>query len=424
MKGWKMVDVSQIVEENEASIQTGPFGTQLKASDYQSEGFPVINVRNIGLGQELNATLEHIGDHMAVKLKQHKLQFGDIVFSRKGAVERHLLITKKQNGYYQGSDCIRLRITSKDINKKFLSYFFLTEGHKQWMEAQGSFGATMGSLNQGIIKRIKFPLPPLPIQKKIAGVLSGYDELIENNNRRIAILEKMAEEIYREWFVRVRFPGHENTKIVKGVPEGWAVKRVKDIGTVVTGKTPSTAEPKYYTGKYSFIKTPDMHGNLFILQTEETLSEDGFRSQPTQILPEGSICVSCIGTGGIVTITTEKSQTNQQINSVISNKDYYLPWAFFTLCSLKETIKMFGSTGTTMTNLSKNKFANLKIFFPLNELLKQFHDVTIPLLEKHKTLLKANQNLKKTRDALLPRLISGKLDVENLDITLPPGMHS
>lgn len=122
------------------------------------------------------------------------------------------------------------------------------------MEAQGSFGATMGSLNQGIISRINFPLPPLPIQRKIAGILSAYDELIENNNRRIAILEKMAEEIYREWFVRMRFPGNENVKVVKGVPEGWEVKKVGDIGKVVTGKTPPTINPSFYNGNTHSLK--------------------------------------------------------------------------------------------------------------------------------------------------------------------------
>lgn len=165
MKNIDYSSIKEFVEKSEASIQTGPFGTQLKASDYQSSGTPVINVRNIGYGKELQASIEYISEKLVDKLKQHKLAQGDIVFARKGAVDRHLLVAAKQEGYLQGSDCIKLRLKSKEVSKKFLSYYFLTEGHKRWMEAQGSFGATMGSLNQGIINRISF-LSPLSQSRK------------------------------------------------------------------------------------------------------------------------------------------------------------------------------------------------------------------------------------------------------------------
>src|SRR5262249_32386442 len=183
-------------------------------------------------------------------------------------------------------------------------------------------------------------IPDLPVQRQIAAILSAYDELIENNKRRIALLEKMAEEIYREWFVRLRFPGHEKVKKVKGVPEGWIIDRVDSIGKVVTGKTPPTSISRYYGEPYLFIKTPDMHGNMFVFESEERLSQAGLDSQPSQTIPEGSICVSCIGTGGIVSITTSKCQTNQQINSVVLRDKSDLEWAFFTLRNLRETIRM------------------------------------------------------------------------------------
>jgi type I restriction enzyme S subunit len=222
-----------------------------------------------------------------------------------------------------------------------------------------SSGAAQPQLPIKDLKRIKFPLPPLPTQKKIAAVLSAYDDLIENNNRRIAILGKMAEEIYREWFVRMRFPGHEKVKFHKGVPEGGKVEKVNKLGKIITGKTPSTKVSKYYNGNYLFIKTPDMHGNMFVFETEETLTEEGLKSQPSQTIPKNSVCVSCIGTGGVVSITTGTCQTNQQINTLVLRKESDLEWAFFTLRNLKETIRLFGATGTTMTNLSKGKFSSM-----------------------------------------------------------------
>ena len=107
------------------------------------------------------------------------------------------------------------------------------------------------------------------------------------------------------------------SRVKKGVPEGWEIEEVNSLGKIVTGKTPSKSILKYYNGDYSFIKTPDMHGNLFVFQTEETLTKDGIESQHSQTLPKNSICVSCIGTGGVVSITTSVCQTNQQINSVV-----------------------------------------------------------------------------------------------------------
>jgi type I restriction enzyme S subunit len=166
-----------------------------------------------------------------------------------------------------------------------------------------------------------------------------------------------------------------------------------------------------------------MHGNIFIFETEETLSQDGLNSQSSQTIPEGSICVSCIGTGGIVSITTSKCQTNQQLNSIVLKDKSDLEWAFFSLRNLRETIQMFGSTGTTMTNLSKGKFSSLKILRPNKVIVLDYHALVCPMFEEIKCILQQTKVLIRTRDLLLPRLISGKLSVENLAIQFPPGME-
>jgi len=264
------------------------------------------------------------------------------------------------------------------------------------------------------IKKVLIPLPRVPEQQRIASILSAYDDLIEVNNKRIALLEQMAEQIYKEWFVRMRFPGYQDAEFEKGVLKGWEVKQIKNFGKVVTGKTPSTTNSRYYGGNYPFIKTPDMHGNIFVLGTEETLTEDGFRSQKSQVLPANAISVSCIGTGGIVSITPCACMTNQQINSLILDNQKQLEFLFFTFRGLKTMIEMFGSTGATMTNLSKGKFENLKLIKPTDELIEKFHNYTHPILKSIRNLSEQQIILKKTRDLLLPRLISGKLRVKDI----------
>ena len=312
------------------------------------------------------------------------------------------------------------RIDEGKLNKQFLYYLLntLTKSFNAF-----SYGAAIQNINTDILRNTEFRIPTLNVQKNIAAIFSAYDELIENNQQRIALLEKMAEEIYREWFVRLRFPGHEKVKKVKGVPEGWEIDRVDSIGKIVTGKTPSTDNPRYFGGPYFFIKTPDMHGNIFIVETEEMLSQNGLDSQPSQTIPRGSICVSCIGTGGIVSITTSECQTNQQINSVVVRNPSDLEWAFFTLRNLREAIQMFGATGATMTNLSKGKFSSLKILRPNKSIVLKYHALVNPIFVQMQSILQQTMILRSTRDLLLPRLISGKLSVEHLDIQFPPGME-
>lgn len=207
---WNNITVGDLVERAEAEVKTGPFGTQLRASDYVETGTPVINVRNIGFGNIRHDKLEYIPDDVVTRLSGHLLRKGDIVFGRKGAVERHVYITDAQNRWFQGSDCLRLRLLSEaNVLSKYLSFTFLTHEHQSWMMQQCSHGATMASLNQDIIKRIPLRLPSIEQQKIIVDILSTYDDLIENNTRRIEILEEMARRLYEEWFVHFRFPGHE-----------------------------------------------------------------------------------------------------------------------------------------------------------------------------------------------------------------------
>lgn len=285
-----------------------------------------------------------------------------------------------------------------------------------------TMGATQDNLS--VSKLLTFPIPKLHInvQNKIAAIISVYDDLIESNKHSITLLENMAEEIYREWFVRFRFPDYKNTNFVKGTPKDWEQKRIDSLGRVATGKTPATSNEKYYGGDIHFVKTPDMHGNMFISKTEERLTEDGLNSQPSQIIPENSISVSCIGTAGVVSITTQECSTNQQINSVSLTKKEDLEWAYFTFKALKQTILAFGATGATMTNLSKGKFAGIKPIVPPEGLRLAFHEIVSPIFDEIKTLMLTNDNLTETKNRLLPRLISGKLSVEELNIELPPSM--
>lgn len=290
-------------------------------------------------------------------------------------------------------------------------YYFLQMMHLENFNA----GAGVPTLNQNHLHKLKIKVPATyDEQEKVASVLSNYDTFIEINTKRIKLLEESARELYKEWFVRMRFPGYETTKFVKGIPEGWKYSSLQSFGRIETGKTPSMKKPEYYGGDYLFIKTPDMYDSMFVFDTAETLSEVGNNCQKKKLLPVNSIMVSCIGSTnvGTVAINAKQGHTNQQINSIILHNQEWLTWLYFTCESLKPTIEMYGATGSTMTNLSKGKFENLKVIEPTSNNIRQFNRLGSPLFEEIKNLLLQNQTLVATRNRLLPRLLSGELKVK------------
>jgi len=317
-----------------------------------------------------------------------------------------------------GQRTVLVRPDKAKINPQYLCYYLLGD-YAQGLFHGSSGGATVPHLNMKDIRALPIPsLPPLETQRRIASILSAYDDLIENNTRRIAILEEMARRIYEEWFVHFRFPGHEQVKMVESelglIPEGWKVKTVADFGKVVTGKTPSKSDPENFGDDVPFIKTPDMHGNLFCTSTGESLSAQGAESQKGKTLPANSLCVSCIGTAGVVSITTRPAQTNQQINAVVLNEQRNREFLYFALVGLRETINLYGANGATMVNLNKSKFEGLKIVYGDSSTVDHYHAVASPIFQEILVLQKKNANLRTTRDLLLPKLISGELDVSNL----------
>jgi len=195
------------------------------------------------------------------------------------------------------------------------------------------------------------------------------------------------------------------------IPEGWEVVKVSDIGKIVCGKTPSTKIPEYYGIDISFITIPDMHNNIFATTTQKKLSYLGANSQKNKTLPPNTICVSCIATPGLVIITTENSQTNQQINSVILdelNEIYYWFWIFRNLNNI---IKASGSGGSVLINLSTSRFSELRILSSAKKLRQLYHLCIMPFFERVLMGLQENITLTILRDTLLPKLISGELRV-------------
>ena len=339
-----------------------------------------------------------------------KFSDGDVLMARitpcleNGKISRAKLPDDCKSGY--GSTEFFVFRGMKGVTDTDYIYYLLNTDYMKQMAVNSMTGASgRQRADIGFIKRIKWPFPSYDKQIEISKVLNVYDDLIEKNLERIALLEHASEEIFREWFIRFRFPGHEREHFHDGIPTSWCIQRIEDFGRIETGKTPSMEIEQYYGDEIMFIKTPDMHGNTFVLNTEEMLSQLGSDSQPKKLLPARSIMVTYIGTGGVVAINADRAHTNQQINSIVLKDDRYLEWLFFSCKRLKPTIELFGATGTTMTNLSKGKFSRLKIITPSEDLIIRFHEEVNDILGRILILQKENQELIRQRDRLAKHLI-------------------
>ena len=404
---WEIAKLGDISK----NIQTGPFGSQLHQSDYSECGIPVVMPRDLVGGKISEESIARVDKTHVERLCRHKIEVGDILYSRRGDVGRCAHVTKKEEGWLCGTGCLRVTIDSEKADSRFVFFQLQHPDTVGWVEKH-AVGATMLNLNTTILSSVPIRLPALEIQKRIADILSAYDDLIENNQKQIKLLEEAAQRLYKEWFVDLRFPGHENTKIVDGVPEGWNECTVENFGTVITGKTPPTSNKEYYTnGKVPFVTIPDMHNVVYPLKTEKRLTIEGAQTQKNKYIPPNSVMISCIGTVGLVSIATEVCQTNQQINSIILNNEDDLYFFYESMLRMKDLLDGLGSNGATMTNVNKSKLEKLIIISPSKDIVKQYNDVCKPLFESALNLSRKNVYLKNMREGLLPKLMSGEAEI-------------
>lgn len=395
-------------------LYDGPHATPKPA-----ESGPVfLGIKNITEDGRLDLTnVRHISEDEFPKwTKRVTPQAGDIVFSYEATLHRYAIIPEGFHGCL-GRRMALIRPNKDKVNTEYLFNYFFTD---QWRTEVSKYiltGATVDRIPLTKVPDFEVTVHERGEQDEVAEVVSNYNNLVENNSRRIAILENMAQSLYREWFVKFRFPGNESCQfkdsLLGEIPKMWKVGIIKDLGVVHTGKTPSKNKNEYYASNdVPFLKTPDMHGSVFSAEIRDYLSYEGADSQKNKYIPKNSICVSCIGArAGVVTITASVVQTNQQINSIILNDISMREYFYLFAVSLHDKIHAIGSSGATMTNVSKGKFETIEVIIPSKEILDRFNLALKSQFDLILNLQKRNNNLKKQRDMLLPKLISGSISI-------------
>lgn len=274
-------------------------------------------------------------------------------------------------------------------------------------------GSAVPSLTVPVIEDVDILLPSKLTQDRIVAILKSIDDKIEVNRRINENLEQQAQALFKSWFVD--FEPFKDKPFVESelgmIPQGWKVCPLYEFGQIVCGKTPSKTNPNYYYGDVPFIKIPDMHNKIYVIETEDHLSSEGDKSQVKKRIPPYSILVSCIATVGLCVMNTQESHTNQQINSIIPFNDFSRYYLYQTLSSMSEYIKNLGRGGTATLNVNTRVFSNIRILNPYPEVLKTYSSLVRPLFIQIEHNEKENNCLAELRDALLPRLMSGETNV-------------
>ncbi len=300
---------------------------------------------------------------------------------------------------------------------RFLSYFLSTLRLQNF-----DTGASNPTLNRNHLHKIKVIAPAPKEQEKITAILAAYDDMIANNQRRIALLESMAEEIYREWFIRMRFPGYEMASHEKGMPLGWQASTAAAMVHVQGGGTPSTEVSQYWGGDIPFFSPKDSHDGAYCMHTEQRITELGLENCASRLFPKSTIFITARGTVGNLVLAGEPMAMNQSCYALVPKIDKEPYFVFTGLKCAVDVIKGVSNSGV-FDNVVMDTFKIIPLINPGDALRKRYNHVAGPIYEQSLMLRRSNMSLSTTRDALLPRLISGKLRVDSLDIQFPPSMQ-
>lgn len=396
-------------------IRTGPFGTQLHKSDYVDDpaATPVVMPKDMSDGKIDSSAIARVDAEAVERLSPHILSKGDIVLGRRGEIGRRAWTSDTEEGWLCGTGSMRISVNgSEQVRPRYLFYFFGLNQTIGWLKGH-SVGATMSNLSAGVVQQLPVRYPPLALQDAIVEVLDSLDTLIENNRRRIEILEEMARLLYREWFVHFRFPGHGDVELVDSeiglIPEGWEASRLDKVCSLVMGQSPKSEYCNDIGEGLPFHQGVSGFGSRFPTHTKWTMVDK-------RVAEPGDILFSVRAPVGRINVAPDCLVVGRGLSAIRALDGYQN----FLLMQLKDKFAEEDSMGggTIFNAVTKKDMESILLLKPDCSLAESFEAVSAPMADLIANLSKQNRALREARDLLLPRLVSGELDVSELDFEL------
>ena len=395
---WKEVRLGDV-----ADVQTGPFGSQLHKDNYVNKGTPIVTVEHLGNKWFTSQNLPMVSDEDKLRLAKYCSQEGDVIFSRVGSVDRCSYVSKEYSGWLFSGRCLRVRPRS-GINPEYLYYFLTNEGTKQYIR-NIAVGATMPSINTKLLNEVPVKIPSLPDQCRIASILSSLDRKIELNNKINADLEEMAQAIFKNWFVD--FEPFKDGKFVDSelgmIPEGWKVGTLGDIAEITMGQSPAGNSLNENREGMIFYQGSSDFGFRFP-------SIRVFTTEPKRLAVANSVLFSVRAPVGDINVAKEECCIGRGVASIKSKygHDSYL---FYAMKSLHKLFDSFDGEGTVFGSINKKTLSTIQILLPSDGIVEQFNNIASSFDNRIRSLSDESSRLSLLRDTLLPRLMSGELEV-------------
>lgn len=413
---WTAWNNAQLIESSILEIGDG---YRAKNSEMGLVGLPFARAGNIDNGFHFeNADLL---DEMNLSRAGSKISRpGDVVFTSKGTVGRFAFVKPDTQKFVYSPQLCYWRIKdSSIIDPRYLFYWMHGRDFTNQVHQVKGLTDMADYVSLGDQRQMKITAPPLSTQHKIAAILSAYDDLIENNTRRIAILEEMAQTLYREWFVHFRYPGHEKNRMVESaigmIPEGWEVVKFTDIANILSGGTPKTHISAFWNGPIPFFTPKDAMNLFYVTKTEKNITALGLKNCSSRLYPKNTVFITARGTVGKVLLSGVDMAMNQSCYALQGQDDIDQLFIFLTIRNYIDQLKQ-KSHGAVFDTIIVDTFKLLNIVKPSLDLIGAFCLFISPIFENVLKLINKNLNLRRTRDLLLPKLISGEVDVERLNI--------
>lgn len=404
---WPVVSLDSIKASVPYACVGGPFGSNLTSKHYVDEGVPVIRGQNLGGPGCFNETgFVFVTPEKADKLRPNLAFRGDLLFTQRGTLGQVGLIPQdsQYERYVVSQSQMKLTVDASRLDARFVYQYFRLPSTIQEI-LNRTITAGVPHINLGILKAFEIPFPPLSIQRAIAEVAQTYDDLIATNQRRIALLEDAARRLYREWFVHLRFPGHESVLVKDGVPEGWAKLPLGDVAEITMGQSP---ESKYYNTDgdgLPFHQGVSAFGHRFV-------KHETYTKLATRIGEAGDILCSVRAPVGRLNLTRDKIAIGRGLSAMRSRAGHQ-SLLFYQLDALFVEEDMIGG-GAIFASVGKKELFGQLVLQPCTNIAGTFNRLAADLDAQIENLDSQNQELAKARDLLLPKLMSGQLDVSGI----------
>lgn len=407
---WKHYKMDELIEE----ISMGPFGSDVKKEFYVDNGVPILNGSNLQGFKLKEDSFGYLTKEKADSLKKCNAHRGDIIVTHRGTLGQivYVPVNSKYDRYVISQSQFRFRCKADLVDVQYLVYYFHTrEGQYKILANASQVGVPALARATSTFRLIDIKLPPLDDQRRIASILSSLDRKIELNNKINADLEEMAQAIFKNWFVD--FEPFKDGKFVDSelgmIPEGWKVGRLTDVIKLMPGGTPKTFEPLYWdNGTIPFFSPKDVNG-VYCFATEKHITEAGLNKCSSNLYPKDTIFITCRGTVGkvcLVACDMAMNQSNYAIKAIDGYSQYYV---FFLVKSVVERL-IKKSNGAVFSAITSKDFDE-EILIPSQKAVEDFTNVIDGFFRRIFAIGTENSRLSLLRDTLLPRLMSGELEV-------------